>query len=819
MQGSFKIDKPTAIATGVASVVLAACANRFCGLMAASGKRAWDVQLEYAMDHFTDLSMPFVLGHDMMAGAITLLALVLPATALAYMMAKGTFRRGEEHGSSEFATDKELKPFSDAENPLDNVLLARGVSLRYTRGPDFEYDRNRNIMVVGGSGSGKTRGYIKPNLMQVPLPENKGKEPDLERYARSYFVSDPKGTTLAETAHVLARAGYEVKQFNTIDFDESACYNPIAYIHSDEDVMSFATCLIKNTTPPDAGKSGDPFWENSEKLLYQALINYMLTEVPEEDRNLVTMCELLDMGKVDDSSAAMTGLDILFAELEGGLRFNPDAAAPAIADEASMKRAGQAGSPWEQVREPQPDHPAVLAYNSFKSGATETLQSIFISCKVRLAPMRSKRIQKILRHDEMHLTDFGERKMALFAVMSASDPTYNFLHALLIWQMLNELMRKATMDHNGRLPVGVDFLLDEAAQFYVPNLEKTIAVVRSYNIGITVVLQSLAQLESQYHDDAETITDCCDTMVFLGGKSQKTNKSLEEQMGQQTVTTDNQSTSHSQQGGWSEQQAQHGRALMFASEIAKMRQSECLVIIRGANPWKGRKYDVTMHACYKYIDPGHKGAVYARLFDFPAYKADERYFDRPDASLSVAGAARLFTTVPLAVEPPKRAVYTLQLQLRIKNMSSSTAFDIKGRLQMNARCLSNEKRILFPDMEPFGSVSGLHFSRSETRSSLLSLEELREQAPDVLEWTEGDHCYKLHSINLAPGREVILTVSMAVDTDDFLSRMSGTAACEVSFPWRFAGTCANADELVGEGEPALRVEPTGFAQLLTERED
>ena len=814
MQGSFKASASTWAAVAACSAVLAACTNRFCGLMAA--KRSMQAGFSYAADHFTDLSMPLVIGTDSLSMALTLVAAIIPGTVVAYMLAKGTFRRGEEHGSSQFATDKDLLKFADKENPLDNVLLAKGVSLRYTRGPEFEFVRNRNIMVVGGSGSGKTRGYIKPNLMQVPLAENKGKEQDLEKYARSYFVSDPKGTTLAETAHVLARAGYEVKQFNTIDFDASNSFNPIAYIHSDEDVMSFATCLIKNTTPPDAGKSGDPFWENSEKLLYQALINYMLTEVPEEDRNLVTMCELLDMGKVDDSGAAMTGLDILFAELEGGLRFNPDAGSPTIADGASMKCAGTVGSPWEQIRDPQPNHPAVLAYNSFKSGAKETLQSIFISCKVRLAPMRSKRIQKILRVDEMHLSDFGERKMALFAVMSASDPTYNFLHALLIWQMLNELMRKGTMDYGdrgGALPVGVDFLLDEAAQFYVPNLEKTIAVVRSYNIGITVVLQSLAQLESQYHDDSETITDCCDTMVFLGGKSQKTNKSLEEQMGQQTVTTDNQSTSHSQQGGWSEQQAQHGRALMFASEISKMSQADCLIFIRGANPWKGRKYDVTMHPCYKYIDPGHKGAVYARAFDFPAYKADKNYFEAPDATLAVAGTARLYTTVPLAVNPPKRAVYTMQLQIRLRNESPGRAYDVQGRLYLNAKCLSNEGSITFPAMEPFGSASGLRFSRTETRSSLLTLDELREQAPDVLEYVEGDRCYKLHSVNLAPGEEAVLTASMAVDADDMLSRMSGASSCRVSFPWRFKGSCANADEPAGEGEPVIEVAPTGFASL------
>ena len=816
MGPSQKITRNEIIAIAVASVVLAAIVNRFCGLMAM--KKSMEAGFNYAFDHFTDLSMPLVVGTDGMSLALTLLAIVAVPTAISYMMAKGTFRRGEEHGSAKLATKASLAPFSDTENPLDNVLLSRDVSLRYTRGPDFEYVRNRNIMVVGGSGSGKTRGYIKPNLMQVPLAENKGAEPNLEKYARSYFVSDPKGTTCPESAHVLARAGYEIKQFNTIDFDASDTFNPLRYIHSDEDVMSFATCLIKNTTPPDAGKSGDPFWENSEKLLYQALINYMLTEVPEEDRNLVTMCELLDMGKVDSTGTNVTGLDILFLEVEGGYRFNPQAAeASGPATGTSMKHATAQRSPWEQVREPRPDHPAVLAYNSFKSGAAETLQSIFISCKVRLAPMRSKRIQKILRTDNMHLDQFGDRKMALFAVMSANDPTYNFLHALMMWQMLNELMRRGTIryaDRGGALPVGVDFLLDEAAQFYVPNLEKTIAVVRSYNIGITVVLQSLSQLESQYHDDAGTITDCCDTLVFLGGKSEKTNESLEKQMGQQTVTTDNQSTSHSQQGGWSEQEAQHGRALMFASEIAKMPQSECLILIRGADPYRGPKYDVTMHPCYKYIDPGHKGAVYSRVFDFPAYKSNANYFDAPQAALEVSSRAQLYTTVPLAVNPPKRAVYTVQLQIAITNTSPSVAYDVNGTIELDARLDSNIGAITFPAMEPFGQAAGLRFSRTECRSSRLTPEEMANDAPDVLEYVDGDHSYKLHSLDLAPGERVILTCSMGADADDLLARMDGVnQPCQVSFPWELRAQCANADVPAAGGAPAIRIEPSGFASL------
>ncbi len=811
-----KLSRNEIIAIVAGSILFGAVVNRFCGLMAM--KKNMSAGLQYALDHYTDLSMPFVVGTDSMSIALTILAVIAIPTALSYLMSKGTFRRGEEHGSAQLATKQSLAPFADAANPLDNVLLSKDVAIRYTRGPDFEYVRNRNIMVVGGSGSGKTRGYIKPNLMQVPLAENKGEEPNLEKYARSYFVSDPKGTTCPETAHVLARAGYEIKQFNTIDFDASDSFNPLRYIHSDEDVMSFATCLIKNTTPPDAGKSGDPFWENSEKLLYQALINYMLTEVPEEDRNLVTMCELLDMGKVDSTGTNVTGLDILFLEVEGGFRFNPQAAESSPAEGSSMKRTQAQRSPWERVREPRPDHPGVLAYNSFKSGAAETLQSIFISCKVRLAPMRSKRIQKILRTDDMRLDEFGDRKMALFAVMSANDPTYNFLHALMMWQMLNELMRRGTIryaDRGGALPVGVDFLLDEAAQFYVPNLEKTIAVVRSYNIGITVVLQSLSQLESQYHDDAGTITDCCDTLVFLGGKSEKTNESLEKQMGQQTVTTDNQSTSHSQQGGWSEQQAQHGRALMFASEIAKMPQSECLIIIRGADPYRGPKYDVTMHPCYKYIDPGHKGSVYARVFDFPAYKSNKAYFDAPAAQLQASARSQLYTTVPLAVNPPKRAVYTLQTQIAITNTSQAVAYDVTGTIEMDARLDSNMSGITFPAMEPFGQAAGLRFSRTETRSSRLTPEEMANDAPDVLEYLDGDRSYKLHSIDLAPGERVILTCSMAADTDDLLSRMEGVGApCRVSFPWTLRAKCANADVPAASGAPAIQIEPSGFAQLV-----
>ena len=610
-------------------------------------------------------------------------AFVLVLYAYLHFKAQGTFRRGEEHGSARWITKNEVLKYGDKEIPLNNAILSQDVRLRYRRGKDYRYEKNRNVLLVGGSGSGKTRGYYKPNIMQVPslalAGKLRGEGSDLDHYARSYFITDPKGTTRAETGYVFAEHGYKVKEFNLINPDASMGYNPIKYIRTEEAVMSFATCLIKNTTPSDAAKGGDPFWENSEKLVYQAIIEYMRTEVPVEDRNLVTLCEILDLGQIDPTSNAMSGLDILFTELETGKRYDPQAV-----EVDSGKTTGDAlkgssrtvPSPWKQCREPQPNHPAVLAYRSFKSGAPETLQSILISCKVRLAPLRPKKIQRILARDEMELDKFGEEKIACYAVMSANDPTYNFLFAMMIWQLFDELMRQGSLkysDRNGALPIGVDFLLDEFANYFVPNFEQTISVVRSYNIGAHIGLQSTSQLKDKYgENNATTIVNNCDTLVFLGGKAVDTNKELSEIIGQQTVTTDNESDTHSKEGSWSKQIAQHGRDLLQPAEIAKIPKDECLVLIQGADPYKGKKYDVTSHPLYGFIDPG-EGRPFKRVFDFAAYRTNPRYYKLGDAELAVSVTAKLFMTMPAALYPPRRRAYCVLFQAAVENVGEDIA--------------------------------------------------------------------------------------------------------------------------------------------------
>ena len=748
---------------------------------------------------------------------------------------RGTYRRGEEHGSSKWISKDEIRKYGDQEVPLDNVILAQEVRLRYRRGDDYNYEKNRNILLIGGSGSGKTRGYYKPNIMQVPAPELAGKlkVEDLDHYARSFFITDPKGTTRAETGYVVAEHGYKVKEFNLINPDVSLGYNPIKYIRSEEDVMSFATCLIKNTTPPDAGKGGDPFWENSEKLLYQALIEYMMTEVPKEDRNFITLCELLDLGQVDPTTNAMSGLDILFSELETGKRYDPDVESQsnAVGTEKDLKAVGNSlPNPWKAAtdRQPQPNHPAVLAYRSFKSGATETLQSIFISCKVRLAPLRPKKIQRILATDEMELDKFGEERIACYAVMSANDPTYNFLFAMMIWQLFNEMMRQGALkygDSGGALPVGVDFLLDEFANYYIPNFEQTISVIRSYNIGAHIGVQSTSQLKDKYgEENSITITNNCDTIVFLGGKANDTNEELSKIMGQQTVTTDNESNTHAENSSWSEQIAQHGRDLLQPSEIAKMPKSEGLVLIQGADPYRGPKFDVTSHPLYDYIDP-KPGRKFERAFDFAAYHACPDYYKHDKAKLEVTSTARLYLTSPPILNPPRKRAFVVLMQTTVENVGEDTAYNVRGHIAFDCACASNApgRPPKYPLMEPFGTASGLKFKRTETYTNFAPIFKQRG-LEDKIEWSDANDSYTLEGVNIDPGKRIIYTTALEVSVKEIIAKMGNietgyyqpnaeVAYCDFDFDYNFDIKCANFDSIHREEKRRLTVANNGNAKL------
>ena len=530
------------------------------------------------------------------------------------LMAKGT-RNGEEHGSARWATRAEMRAFGDAKAPDNNIILAKNARLALDRGRfDLKTDRNHNVVVVGGSGSGKTRYYVKPNLMQLNS---------------SYFVTDPKGTLIGEMGHMFAEAGYEIRSFNTIDFAESNRYNPLRYLRSEADVLTFVECLIKNTTG-DKDHAGDPFWENAERLLYTALVSYLLAHCPEEDRNLPGLLVLLGLAEAkEEDESYMSPLDILFAELETGKKLVKTGEAAEEDFESRAFSSGAGGFTWVRTGEPVPpeDDFSLSNYKAFKTAAGKTLKSIIISCNVRLKPLSIKEVSKLLERDEMGLDELGEegKRTVVFASMPDTNSTFDFLFAILMWQTLDVLCNVALRRHAGHLPTHVHFILDEFANIgHVPDFERTIAVVRSRNISCSIILQSLAQLKSRYKDDAQTIQDCCDTTLFLGGKSGETNKEISEAVGKQTVSTitfnDSRGSSSSRTRNYNRQE----RDLIQPSEVGRLPRDEAIVLITGAFPFKDKKYPLERHPRYRHIDPGRPGARHAERFGFASYRIRQK---------------------------------------------------------------------------------------------------------------------------------------------------------------------------------------------------
>lgn len=530
------------------------------------------------------------------------------------LMAKGT-RNGEEHGSARWATRAEMRAFGDAKAPDNNIILAKNARLALDRGRfDLKTDRNHNVVVVGGSGSGKTRYYVKPNLMQLNS---------------SYFVTDPKGTLIGEMGHMFAEAGYEIRSFNTIDFAESNRYNPLRYVRSEADVLTFVECLIKNTAG-DKDHAGDPFWENAERLLYTALVSYLLAHCPEEDRNLPGLLVLLGLAEAkEEDESYMSPLDILFAELETGKKLVKTGEAAEEDFESRAFSSGAGGFTWVRTGEPMPpeDDFSLSNYKAFKTAAGKTLKSIIISCNVRLKPLSIKEVSKLLERDEMGLDELGEegKRTVVFASMPDTNSTFDFLFAILMWQTLDVLCNVALRRHAGHLPTHVHFILDEFANIgHVPDFERTIAVVRSRNISCSIILQSLAQLKSRYKDDAQTIQDCCDTTLFLGGKSGETNKEISEAVGKQTVST---ITFNDSRGSNSSRTRNHNRQerdLIQPSEVGRLPRDEAIVLITGAFPFKDKKYPLERHPRYRHIDPGRPGARHAERFGFASYRIRQK---------------------------------------------------------------------------------------------------------------------------------------------------------------------------------------------------
>ena len=462
------------------------------------------------------------------------------------------YRKNEEYGSARWGTSEDIAPYID---PVfsQNVLLTQTERLTMNNRPkDPRTARNKNVLVVGGSGSGKTRFFIKPNLMQCHS---------------SYVVTDPKGSILIECGKLLQKENYRIKVLNTINFQKSMHYNPFAYLHSEQDILKLVTALIANTK--GEGRAGDDFWVKAETLLYTALIAYIHYEAPVENQNFSALIDMLSTMEVrEEDESFQNNVDFLFEELE---------------------------------RE-QPSHFAVRQYRKFKLAAGKTLKSILVSCGARMAPFDIAELREVTAYDEMELDTLGDRKTALFLIISDTDDTFNFLVSLCYTQLFNLLCTKADDVYGGRLPVPVRCLIDEAANIgQIPKLEKLMATIRSREISACLVLQAQSQLKALYKDNADTITGNCDSMIFLGGKEKGTLKEIEEMLGKETIDSFNTGESRGKEVSHSLNYTKLGKPLMSMDELAVMNGNKCILQLRGVRPFLSDKYDITRHPNYRYL--------------------------------------------------------------------------------------------------------------------------------------------------------------------------------------------------------------------------
>lgn len=470
---------------------------------------------------------------------------------------KKKYRKGREYGSARWGTPEDIKPFID---PVfaNNVILTQTERLTMSSRPkNPAYARNKNVLIIGGSGSGKTRFFVKPNLMQCVS----------DKYPCSFVVTDPKGSILVECGTLLQRSGYRIKVLNTINFKKSMNYNPLAYIHSEKDILKLVNCLILNTK--GEGKSNDPFWEKAETLLYTALIGYLYGVVPEEDRNFAMLVSMINAMEVrEDDEDFKNPVDLMFEALE----------------------------------EREPEHFAVRQYKKYKLAAGKTAKSILISCAARLAPFDIAELRELTAYDELELDTLGDQKSALFIIISDTDDTFNFLVSLCYTQLFNLLCEKADDVYGGRLPVHVRCLIDECANIgQIPRLEKLMATIRSREISACLVLQTQSQLKAQYKDSADTICGNCDSVIFLGGKEKTTLKELSEALGRETIDTLNTGESRGRETSRSTNFQKLGKELMSVDELAVMDGRKCILQLRGVRPFLSDKYDITQHPNYKYL--------------------------------------------------------------------------------------------------------------------------------------------------------------------------------------------------------------------------
>ena len=462
------------------------------------------------------------------------------------------YRKGFEYGSARWGNAEDIKPYID---PVfaNNVLLTQTERLMMNSRPKQpKYARNKNVLVVGGSGSGKTRFFVKPNLMQMHS---------------SYVVTDPKGTVLVECGKLLQRSGYRIKVLNTINFKKSMKYNPFVYIHDEKDILKLVNTLIANTKG-SGEKATEDFWVKAERLLYCALIGYIHYEAPEAEKNFTTLLEMINASEArEDDSEFQSPVDLMFERLE----------------------------------EKDPEHFAVKQYKKFLLSAGKTRSSILISCGARLAPFDIRELRELMESDELELDTLGDRKTALFIITSDTDSTFDFVTAMIVSQLFNLLCTKADDVYGGRLPIHVRCLLDEVANITIPNLERLISVFRSREISACLVVQAQSQLKAIYKDNADTIIGNCDTTLFLGGKEKTTLKEISEVLGKETIDSFNTSENRGRDVSHGLNYQKLGKELMSQDEIAVMDGGKCILQLRGVRPFFSDKYDITRHPKYRYL--------------------------------------------------------------------------------------------------------------------------------------------------------------------------------------------------------------------------
>ena len=569
------LDKKKLVLTNIPYALAAFYADRAFFLYRNSPGEDMGNKLLYAMEHADRIFAGFVLSNnwkDLLAGIVV--AVVLKVLVWQKQADAKKLRKGIEYGSARWGTAEDIKPYM-SEDPWMNIPLTATEALTMESRPKQpKYARNKNIVVIGGSGSGKTRFFVKPSVMQMNC---------------SMVITDPKGTLIEECGKMLAKGPpkrdkdgnvikdksrkvvyepYVIKVLNTINFSKSLHYNPFAYIRSEKDILKLVTTIIVNTKG-EGEKASEDFWVKAEKLLYTALIAFIWYEGDEEEKNLNTLLDLLNESETrEEDETYQNPVDMMFQELE----------------------------------ERDPQHFAVRQYKKYKMAAGKTAKSILISCGARLAPFDIAELREIMSYDEMELDKIGDRKTALFLIMSDTDTTFNFVIAMLQSQLFNLLCDKADDVYGGRLPVHVRVIADEFANIgQIPQFDKLIATIRSREISASIILQSQSQLKAMYKDSADTILGNCDTTLFLGGKEKTTLKEMSELLGKETIDLYNTSETRSNQKSFGLNYQKTGKQLMTEDEIAVMDGGKCILQIRGARPFFSDKYDITKHKNYRYL--------------------------------------------------------------------------------------------------------------------------------------------------------------------------------------------------------------------------